>query len=63
LTIIATCFAHDLNPRAYLQVITKVIVQGWPKSNLRELLPDQIVNAHPALYVGDMPSAVALAVA
>lgn len=53
LTIMATCIAHDVDPRAYLHLITKLIVNGWPNSRLRELLPDRILVAHPELYVGD----------
>jgi transposase len=54
LTLLATCIAHDINPRAYLHVVTRVIVRGWPSSRLRELLPDRIVVQHPELYVGDV---------
>jgi len=53
LTILATCIAHDISPRAYLHLVTKLIVRGWPKSKLRELLPDRILASHPELYVGD----------
>jgi len=53
LTIIGTCIAHDVNPRAYLHVVTKLLVEGWPQARLRDLLPDRIVGAHPNLYVGD----------
>lgn len=49
LTIIATCIAHDVNPRAYLHLVTKLIVGGWPHSKLRELLPDRMLAAHPEL--------------
>jgi transposase len=53
LSIIGTCIAHDINPRAYLHVIAKLIVAGWPHANLRDLLPDRILADHPDLYVGD----------
>jgi len=53
LSIIATCIAHDVNPRAYLHLVTKLIVHGWPNSKLRDLLPDRMLAAHPELYVGD----------
>jgi hypothetical protein len=53
LTIIATCIAHDVNPRAYLHLVTKLIVNGWPQSKLRQLLPDRILASHAELYVGD----------
>lgn len=53
LTIIGTCIAHDVNPRAYLHLVTRLIVTGWPQSRLRELLPDRILVPHPELYVGE----------
>lgn len=53
LSIIATCIAHDVNPRAYLHRVTKLIVQGWPKAKLRELLPDRMLGSHPEIYVGE----------
>lgn len=53
LSIIATAIAHDVNPRAYLHLVTKLIVGGWPKDKLRELLPDRIVVTHSELFAGD----------
>lgn len=53
LSIIATCIAHDVNPRAYLHAVTRLIVYGWPDSKVRELLPHRMMVAHPELYVGD----------
>jgi transposase len=53
LSIIATAIAHDVNPRAYLHLVTKLIVRGWPNAKLHELLPDRILATHPELYVGD----------
>jgi transposase len=53
LSIVATCIAHDVNPRAYLRQVLHCIVHGWPRSNLRDLLPDRMLAAHPELYVGD----------
>lgn len=53
LSIIGTCIAHDVNPRAYLHLVTKLIVNGWPQQRLRELLPDRMLAAYPELYVGD----------
>ena len=53
LTIIGTAIAHDINPRAYLHLVTKLIVHGWPQAHARDLLPDRILAAHPELYVGD----------
>jgi transposase len=53
LTIIATAIAHDINPRAYLHLVSKLIVKGWPRTHIRDLLPDRILAAHPELYVGE----------
>jgi transposase len=61
LSIVATCIAHDVNPRAYLHLATKLIVQGWPNNRLRELLPDRMLAAHPELYVGDRSALPAFA--
>lgn len=49
LTIIGTCIAHDINPRAYLHLVTKLIVRGWPQSKLAELLPDALRRTHPEI--------------
>ena len=54
LSIIATCIAHDVNPRAYLHLVTRLVVGGWPQRQLRELLPDRIVAAHPELAAGEL---------
>jgi transposase len=51
LTIVATCIAHDVNPRGYLHLVTKLIVGGWKQSRLRDLLPDRMLRAHPELSV------------
>jgi transposase len=53
LSIIATCIAHDVNPRAYLHRVVHCIVHGWPQAKLRDLLPDRMLAQHPELYVGD----------
>ena len=54
LTIVATCIAHDVNPRPYLHLVTRLIVHGWPHARLRDLLPDRILTAHPELYAGEL---------
>jgi hypothetical protein len=59
LSIIATCIAHDVNPRAYLHRVVHCIVHGWPQAKLRDLLPDRMLLQHPELYVGD-PDALPL---
>ncbi len=53
LSIIATCIAHDVNPRAYLHLVVRGIVHGWPQARLRDLLPDRMLVTHPELFVGD----------
>lgn len=53
LTIFGTCIAHGINPRAYLHVVVKLLVNGFPNKRIRELLPDQIVNLHPELRLPD----------
>ena len=53
LSIIATCIAHDVNPRAYLHLVTGLIVRGWPQIKLRDLLPDRMLASHPELCAGD----------
>ena len=53
LSIVATCIAHDVNPRAYLHRVVHCIVHGWTNDRLRELLPDRMLVNHPDLYVGD----------
>jgi transposase len=53
LSIVATCTAHDVNPRAYLHKVVHCIVHGWPQDQLRDLLPDRMLAAHPELFVGE----------
>jgi len=53
LSITATAIVHDVDPRAYLHLVTKLIVQGWPNAKLRDLLPDRMLVRHPELFVGD----------
>jgi transposase len=51
LTIVGTCVAHEINPRAYLHLATKMLLNGWPQSKLRDLLPDRLAAAHPTLLL------------
>lgn len=53
LSILGTCIAHGVNPRAYLHVVAKLIVNGFPNARIRELLPDQIVKLYPDLRLPD----------
>jgi transposase len=53
LSIVATCIAHDVNPRAYLHRVTKLIVDGWSNAKLRDLLPDRMLAACPDLFIGE----------
>jgi len=50
-----------VNPRAYLHLLVKLIIEGWPQAKLRDLLPDRILVAHPELYVGERPLALTIA--
>jgi transposase len=49
LTILGTCIAHGINPRAYLHLVTRLIVNRWPRARFQELLPDRIAGPHPEL--------------
>ena len=49
LTVIGTCVAQQIDPRAYLHLVTRLLVEGWPQAKLRDLLPDRLAEAHPAL--------------
>ena len=42
-----------VNPRAYVHLVTKLIVQGWSQAKLNDLLPDRMLVAHPELAIGD----------
>lgn len=53
LSVIATCIAHQLNPRAYLHRVAACLVQGWPRARIADLLPHRILALHPELYTGD----------
>ncbi len=53
--VILTIVAHGVNPRAYLHLVTNLIVNGWPQANLRDLLPDRLAITHPDLLVRDGP--------
>jgi transposase len=56
LTILGTCIAHRINPRAYLHAVTKLIVNGWSQARLRELLPDKIADLKPDLRLPARPT-------
>ena len=53
LTIVATCVSYGVNPRAYLHLATKLIINRWPQAKLRDLLPDRLALAHPDLLLTD----------
>jgi transposase len=53
LTVVGSCVAHGVNPRAYLHLVVKLIVNGWPQAKLRDLLPGRLALAHPELRVLD----------
>jgi hypothetical protein len=54
-TIVGTCVAFGINPRAYLHLVTRLIVGRWPQSKLRDLLPDRIGTSHPDLVIRSGP--------
>jgi len=56
LTIVGTCVAHGVNPRAYLHLVTTLIISGWPQAKLRDLLPDRLAVAYPDLAVREFPT-------
>jgi hypothetical protein len=58
LTIVGTCVAHGINPRAYLHLVTNLIINGWPQAKLRDLLPDRLAVAYPDLVVREPPTPV-----
>ena len=49
LTVLGTCIAQRVNPRAYLHQVTKLILDGWPNAELRDLLPDRLAARYPEL--------------
>ncbi len=53
LTIVATCVSYGVNPRAYLHLVTTLIINRWPNAKLRELLPDRLALAHAELLLRD----------
>ena len=57
LTIVGSCVAHGVNPRAYLHLLTRLIVAGWPEAKRRDLLPDRLSVTHPELVVRDRSDA------
>ena len=58
LTIVGTCVAHCVNPRAYLHLVTNLTINGWPQAKLRDLLPDRLAVAYPDLVVREPPTAL-----
>lgn len=53
LTIIATCVSYGVNPRAYLHLAIKLILDSWPQAKLRDLLPDRLALTHRNLLLTD----------
>jgi transposase len=49
LSILGTCIAQHVNPRAYLHLVTKLILDGWSQAELRDLLPDRLARTRPDL--------------
>jgi len=42
LTIVGTCIAQGIDPRAYLHAVTKLMVEKWPRARYAELLPSAL---------------------
>jgi transposase len=55
LTILATAIAHRINPRAYLHLVTQLIVDKWPRARYAELLPAALATRHPELRLPSPP--------
>jgi transposase len=55
LTIIGTCIAQQINPRAYLHLLAKRIVEKWPRARYAELLPIALAAKHPELRLPAAP--------
>ncbi|MEZ4405263.1 MAG: IS66 family transposase [Polyangiales bacterium] len=55
-TLCATALAQGLNPRAYLHAVATKLIAGHPRTRLRELLPDAMVEADPSLRLPPRPS-------
>jgi len=55
LTIVATCVSCGVTPRAYLHLVTTLIINRWPHAKLRDLLLDRLAVAHTELLVQDGP--------
>ena len=39
-TVAATCRKHGVDPQAYIADVIRKLQNGWPKSRLRELMPE-----------------------
>lgn len=51
LSIVGTCIAQGINPRAYLHLVTRLIEQKWPRARYGELLPSCLAATHPGLRI------------
>jgi hypothetical protein len=55
LTILGTCIAQGINPRAYLHLLAKLIVEKQPRARYAELLPEALAAAYPELRLSASP--------
>jgi hypothetical protein len=46
-SVIWTARMHGVDPRAYIRDVLESIAAGWPQRELRALLPDAWLAAHP----------------
>jgi transposase len=44
-TVLRTCALHGVDPEAYLKDVLDKLASGWPKSRMKELLPDAWAKA------------------
>ena len=51
LTIVGTCIAHGVNPRAYLHEVTRRILANAQQQDLDDLLPDRLAAQMPSLWI------------
>ncbi len=49
LSVIGTCIAQRINPRAFLHKVLSLIVGGWSKDALHDLAPHRLAERYPEL--------------
>jgi transposase len=49
LSVIGTCVAQRINPRAFLHKALALLVQGWDEDKMHELAPERLAEHYPEL--------------